>query len=65
MTKWLHVSAINEPSSGQFFSNDQLHIDNFAHFGIPYGITNCALWDPIRHYKLRIMGPHTVLQINL
>jgi hypothetical protein len=38
MTKWLHVSAMNEPSSGQFCSDDQLHIENVAHYGIPYAI---------------------------
>jgi hypothetical protein len=41
MTKWLHTWAISEPSSGQFCSNDQLlHVENFVHYGIPYGITS-------------------------
>jgi hypothetical protein len=43
MTKWLHVSAINEPPSGQFCSNDQSRVENFPPYGIPYGITRLLI----------------------
>jgi hypothetical protein len=43
MKKWLYVSTINGSSSGQFCSNGQLNVENFAHNGIPYGIMSYGI----------------------